>query len=53
MAAPDVKGIEFEGDFPLTVNPDSRKLIALLGIEFEGDFPAPGGGIEAGIFSNA
>ena len=48
-----LKGAQFEGDFPLT-DPDVRPPIVLRGIQFEGDFPAPGGGgIEAGIFSNA
>ena len=46
-----LRGTQFEGEFPLTG--DNRPPIVLRGIQFEGDFPVAGGGIEAGIFSNA
>jgi hypothetical protein len=47
-----LRGVQFEGNLPST-DPDANKPIVLRGVQFEGDFPPPGGGIEAGIFSNA
>jgi hypothetical protein len=37
--APVVQGVEFEGDFPLTVPVAYYKAISFNSLEFEGDFP--------------
>jgi hypothetical protein len=48
-----VNGFDLEGDFPLNTTANDRKSVIVYGFQLEGDFPPPGGGIEAGIFSNA